>query len=195
MSDDAPTEYRRCITCNTRKPTDDMLDQWECQECHDAYIQKQRQRDLTQELANKKKALGQAVNGMVTAMANGKLIPNEPHVVYCAIMEEMGGVEKLAKIFKQEFDELRNMPAAQKSRKVVLDYFKSLFTMGIEAQKTAPPPPNFNDMSDEELGAETARLMQQKLDEMQQQAQQLLLPPPLEPDDLPDAFEEDDGDD
>lgn len=171
---------------------DDMLDEWECQECHDAYIQKQKQKDITQELANKKKALGQAVNGMVTAMANGKLIPNEPHVVYCAIMEEMGGVEKLAKIFKQEFDELRNMPAAQKSRKVVLDYFKSLFTMGIEAQKTAPPPPNFNDMSDEELGAETARLMQQKLNEMHEQANQLLLPAPLEPDtdDLPDAFEE-----
>lgn len=161
-----PMQFHRCLCCHNRIAANLMHDQHECLQCYGDRVTKLQNGQIEQDLANKKKALGQAVNGMVTALANGKIIPKEPHVVYSAIMDRVGGALVLADHFHREFTELCDLPGDEKPRKVILDYFKAIFLMSVESQKTAPPAPNFNDMTDEELGEETARLMRQKLTEM-----------------------------
>ena len=168
-------QFRTCITCQQRRLDADMLDEWECNDCHKKHIDEKRAALLTTEINDKKKALGQAVTGMVSAMAKKKIIPQEPHVLYASVMEEVGGIEQLGKLIKLELIEALNLPLATKPRKVILEYFKMLFNMSIEAQKTAPPTQDFDDMNDEELGEATARLMQEKLQEMKRNARKLKL--------------------
>lgn len=162
----APGMYRTCVTCDRRTHRDQMLDEWECKQCHEAYLDKQRRRKLTAELAEQKKAVGQAVNSLATSIGDGKFQPNEPHVVYQGLLDLRGGVPGFCKVFWEGFDAAKN--ADQVSHKVVLDYLKAVMVLGDVAQKTAPPPPNFNGMSDEEMADEFARLVQQKMDEMQE---------------------------
>ena len=165
-TESAPGMYRLCATCQRRTHRDEMHDDWECQRCRGEYIEKQKRRKLTQELAEQKRAVGQAVNGMVTAIGEGKFQPNEPHVVYQGVLEHFGGVPGFCKIFRERFDAAANAPNC--SHKVVLDYLKAVLVLGDVAQKTAPPPPNFNGMSDEEMADEFARLVQQKMEEIQE---------------------------
>lgn len=182
-----PGTYRNCVTCDRRVHRDDMLDEWECKACHQEHLAKTQRRKLNQQLADQKKALGQAVNSMATAIGNGKFLPNEPHVVYQAVLDHFGGVDGYAKLLRGVFDDARETETG--SLKVAADILKSIVVLSVEAQKTAPPPPNCNNMSDEELGEYTARLMQQKLEEIQELeriANAPAVPDPL-PEERPDA--------
>lgn len=181
-SESAPGTYRNCVTCDRRVHRDEMLDEWECRACHKEHLDKIQRRKLNQQLADQKKALGQAVNSMTTAIGNGKFLPSEPHVVYNAVLENFGGVEGFAKLYRELYDAARAPETG--SLKVSADILKSVVVLSVEAQKTAPPPPNCNNMSDEELGEYTARLMQQKLEEIQELER--IANAPAEPDPLPE---------
>lgn len=165
-SESVPGTYRECVSCQRRTHKDEMLDEWECKRCREGHLDKMRRRKLTDELAAQKKAVGQAVNGMVLAIGRCEFEPNEPHLVYQAILEKRGGVQGFSTLFWDAFDSARN--AEQVSHKVILDYLKAVIVLGDVAQKTAPPPPNFNGMSDEEMADEFARLVQQKMVEIQE---------------------------
>lgn len=181
--------YKTCVTCDRRTHRADMLDEWECKQCHRDYLSKKQRDRLNQQLAEQKKALGQAVNSMAVAINKGQFTPNEPHVVYNAVLENFGGVLGFAKLFRELYDAALDPETG--SLKVAADILKSVVTLSVEAQKSAPPPPNCNNMTDEELGEYTAKLMQQKLDEMQELQRISALPavadPPLE--DRPDIAE------
>lgn len=186
-SESAPGTYRTCVTCQRRTPRDEMLDEYECQRCHSEYIDKVQRRNLNQELAEKKKALGQAVHSMARSINAGQFVPDEPHIIFKALLDNFGGnPDGFAKLYRERFD-----AACQEggSQKVAADILKSILVMSVEAHKTAPPPPDYSTMSDEEMADELGRLVQLKLQEIEEMkllAAQTAVADPL-PEDRPDA--------
>lgn len=178
-SESAPGTYRTCVTCQRRTPRDEMLDEYECQRCRQDYLAKAERNRINQDLSRKAKALGQAVNGMVASIGRGEFVPREAHIVYAEVLDNFGGVSGFAKLMRERYDAACN--DEKPSHKVILDYFKAIMVLMVEAQKTQPPPPNCGDMTDEELGKHIAYLMEQKLAEMEEATKIAELPEEPEP--------------
>jgi hypothetical protein len=157
--------YCHCVTCLRRIPRDEMHDKYECYDCRQAYLEQQQRRRLTKELSKKTEALGKAVSKISRALRDGKLEIKEPHVLYDALLNKFDGVEGFAKLYRERFDAACDEENG--SHKVAADMLRGIMLMSIEARKTMPTPPNCNNMSDAELGEYAARLMQQKLMEME----------------------------
>ena len=182
----APGTYRNCVSCDRRTHRDEMLDEWECRACHQAHLDKQQRRKLNQQLAEQKKAVGQAFNSMATAIANGQFLVDKPHDIFRGLMKSFGGVDGFCQLYRERFDVACD--PEQGSQKVAADILKSIVVMSVEAAKTAPPPPNFNSMSDEEMADEFARLVQQKMYELEEVKRIAELPAVADPlpEDRPD---------
>lgn len=183
----APGTYRTCVTCQRRTHRDEMLDEYECRRCHAEYIDKVQRRNLNQELAEKKKALGQAVHSMARSINAGQFVPDEPHVIFKSLLENFGGTpDGFAKLYRERYDAACEDGGSQK---VAADILKSILVMSVEAHKTAPPPPDYSAMSDEEMADELGRLVQLKLQEIEElkllQSQPVVADPL--PEDRPDA--------
>lgn len=157
--------YCHCTTCLRRVPREEMHDEHECYDCRQLYLEQQQRRRLTKDLSKKTKALGRAVTKVARALQDGDLEIKEPHVLYQELLENFGGISGFARLYRERFDAACDEENG--SHKVAADLLKGIMQMSIEARKSMPPPPNCKNMSDEELGAYTARLMQQKLLELE----------------------------